>query len=317
MRTEILVTGGGGLLGYALKKLLPNAVFVTREDYDLTELSEAKRLFESFRPKRVIHLAAQVAGVQGNAMNNADLFTANVQINTNVLSMAHWHGVSRLISILSSCAFQCYPDRPSSEDDLHVGLPFGGNLGYGYAKRMLDVQTRLFWEQYGCKYSSITPVTMYGPNDNWDLEKAHVIGALIHRTYLTKQRNEPLEVWGNGNAVRQFICSYDVAQVLVRELDSFTDAETMIVAPETGIAIRDLTRLIAETMKFEGHIVFNPNKPDGQPFKMLKSRKFSHRFSDFTFTSLKEGLRLTAEWFCEHCKDEAALVGGRAARTLD
>ena len=125
MRTEILVTGGGGLLGWALKKVFPEAVFLTRQDGDLTDPREVRRLFEALRPKRVLHRAAEVGGVKKNAAKNADLFEANVLINTNVLSVAREQGVTRLISILSSCSFQFYPDRPSTEEDLHLGLPFG------------------------------------------------------------------------------------------------------------------------------------------------------------------------------------------------
>ena len=300
MHTEILVTGGGGLLGHAFKKICPDAAYLTRQDGDLTDLCQVRRLFEEFRPKRVLHLAAEVGGVKKNSLKNADLFATNVLINTNVLNLACEFGVSRLISVLSSCVFQPNPTRPSTEDDLHAGLPFEGNLGYGYAKRMLDIHTKLLWERHGCKFSTILPVTMYGPNDNWDLEEGHVVGALIHKCFLSKQQNRPLEVWGNGKAVRQFIYSSDVARVLLEAMDSFTGPETVIVAPDQGIAISDLARLIARGMKFDGPIVFNTSMPEGQRVKVIRSLNFSSYFTDFTFTSPEEGLRATIEWFCDH-----------------
>ncbi len=298
MRTEILVTGSDGLLGHALKQICPEAVFVTRKDCDLTDTGQVERLFETLRPKCVLHLAAQVGGVKINSIKNAGFFEANVRVNMNVLSMAQRYGVSRLVSLLSGCAFQFYSDRPSTEEDLHVGLPFEGSLGYGYSKRALDVQTRLLWQQYGCEYSSITPVTMYGPNDNWDLDEGHVVGSLIHKCFLAKQQDKSLEVWGTGNAVRQFVYSCDVARVLLEALDSFHGPETTVVAPDTSITIRDLANLVAQAMKFNGPIVFDSTQPEGELVRIMKSNRFSDRFPNFSFTSLREGLKTTVEWFC-------------------
>lgn len=300
MRAEILVTGSSGLLGYAFKQICPDAVFVTRKDCDFTDLQQTHQLFESLRPKRVVHLAAKVGGVKINALKNSDFFEENLQINTNVLSAAQRYGVSRLVSILSGCAFQFQPDRPSTEEDLHEGLPFAGNLGYGYSKRILDVHTRLLYKQHGCEYSSISPVAMYGPKDNWDLDEGHVIGSLIHRCFLAKQQDKPLEVWGSGNAVRQFLYSFDAAKILLEELNHFHGPETIITAPETTITIRELVTLIAQTMKFEGPIVFNRTKPEGELIRVMKSNRFGRLFPNFSFTPLEEGLRTTIEWFCNH-----------------
>ena len=297
MSTEILVTGGGGLLGYAVKKICPEAVFLTRRDGDLTDLGEVHRLFETHRPKRVLHLAARVAGVKSNAKNNADLFASNVQINTHVLNAARQHKVTRLVSVLSSCAFQFYEDRPSTEDDLHVGLPFEGNLGYGYAKRMLDVQTRVLYQQDGCPFSTLTPVTMYGPNDNWDLEEGHVIGSLIHKCFLAKEEAKALEVWGSGKAVRQFVFSSDVARILLQALESFHGPQTVVMTPDSGITIAELAKLIAETMSFKGPLLFNADRPEGQRVRVIQSRKFSSQFPGFRFTPLEEGLKETVEWY--------------------
>lgn len=300
MRTEILVTGSGGLLGYALNKICPDATFVTQRDCDLTDLCAVRNLFSKLEPRSVLHLAAKVGGVKSNKSQNADLFTVNVQINTNVLNVAQEYKVSRLVSVLSSCAFPVNTDHPSTEGDLHQGMPFEGNLGYGYAKRMLDVQTRLLWAQYGCQFSTITPVTMYGPNDNWDLEEGHVIGSLIHKCFLAKRNGEPLQVWGSGRAVRQFAYSVDVARLLVKALNHYEGPETVIVAPDEGITIHDLVNLIAKVMQFGGRILFDPSKPEGQLTKIVKSIGFSSRFPDITFTSLTEGLEMTVKWFVEN-----------------
>ncbi len=296
-KPELLVTGGGGLLGHALKEICPSATFLNREDGDLTDAKAVEAIFTKVKPKWVVHLAAKVGGVKSNALLNADYFTVNSRINLNVLEAAQKHGVERLISILSSCAFFTPPDRPATEDDLHVGMPYLGNLGYAYSKRLLDVQSRVSFAQYGTKFSTLTPVTMYGPNDNWDLEDGHVVASLIHKCAIAKKAGKPLDIWGSGQAVRQFIFSGDAARAVVRELASFKSPETIIIAPDEGITIADLAAKVAAAMDFKGEILFDASKPEGQLRRVLKSTKFPEIFPDFTFTPLDAGLTATAEWF--------------------
>lgn len=296
---NLLITGGSGLLGSALKPLCPNAIFVNSQNADLRDLSQVRALFRKFRPSHVLHLAAKVGGVRVNAEQNADLFTQNVQINTNVLSVACEEGVSRLISILSSCAFNLYPDKDSSEEDLHVDVPFEGNLGYGYSKRMLDIHTKLLANQYGCRFSTLAPVTMYGPHDNFDLEEGHVISSLLHKGLLAKKQGKPLQVWGGGQAIRQFIYVEDVARLLMEMLKSFNGPETVIVSRDNGVTIKELVTEIAKSIGFQGAVEFDKTKPEGILVKRMKSRKFNQQFPNFSFTPLQEGLQRSIEWFCQ------------------
>ena len=296
----VLITGGGGLLGHALRDLCPQAVFVTSHDADLRDIRQTEKLFQKIRPHRVLHLAARVGGVKINAAKNADLFTENVLINTNVLATAAQSGVERLISVLSSCVFENYPDRPSTEKDLHIGMPYSGNWGYGYAKRMIDIQTHLLAQQYGVNFSTVTPVTMYGPHDNWDLAEGHVLGALIHKGFIAKRHFLPLEVWGSGNAVRQFVYVKDVARLLLLGLERFSRPETVIIAPDKGIRIADLASKVAEALEFSGPVTFDTKKPEGVLVKTLRSERFGKIFPDFSFTPLETGLKETVEWFCEN-----------------
>ena len=214
MRSEILVTGADGLIGYALKQISPDAVFISRKDCNFTDTAQVEQIFETYRPKRVLHLAAEEGGVKINAEKNSDFLEMNLRINLNVLGAAQKFGVTRLVSILSSCAFQFYSDRPSTEEDLHAGLPFEGNLGYSYSKRILDVQTQLLWRQHGSQFSTLAPVTVYGPHDNCDLSKGHVIGSLIHKCFLAKKNNKNLQVWGSGKPLREFVYSKDIAKLI-------------------------------------------------------------------------------------------------------
>ncbi len=297
MSVKLLVTGGDGLLGYALREICPQATFVTRKDADLTDLREVKKIFTKYKPESVIHLAAKVGGVKSNALYNAEYFSENIQINTNVLSEAHTSGVEKLISVLSTCAYRVYEDRPSTEEDLHVDSPFKGNRGYGYAKRMLDVHTKLLHEQYGCFYTTITPVTMYGPRTRLDIEDGHVVEALIHKCFLAKKHNKPLEVWGTGNAIRQFVYSLDVAKIILELLNSsfMRDPETLIIVPDKGITIKELVQTIAEIMEFKGPILFDTSKPEGQHVRVMRSHKCFNYFPHIAFTSLKDGLKKTIQ----------------------
>jgi GDP-L-fucose synthase len=299
MYSKILVTGGTGLLGYALKQLCPQAIFVGSRDYDLTDACEARRLFETIRPDAVIHLAAKVGGVSQNAKCNADFFTINAQINANVLSAVAKYGVSRIISLLSTCAFPA-TDQTLTDEDLHKSLPFDGHLGYGFSKRMLDIHSRLLYQQYKIQASTFAPVTLYGPHDNWNPEEGHVLGALIYKCFQAKQNGSALEVWGTGKAIRQFIFSLDVARILLRSLEQYSGPETVLITPDEGISIQNLAQAIAKAMDFKGPIIFDTKKPEGQSVRRLVSKKFSEYFPDFHFTSLEDGLQQTVAWYEEN-----------------
>ncbi|MBI4370254.1 MAG: NAD-dependent epimerase/dehydratase family protein [Elusimicrobia bacterium] len=301
---SLLVTGGNGLLGQALRELCPSAVFAARRDADLTDLSQTRALFTRHKPSQVIHAAALVGGVKRNAEKNADFALVNSQINANVLTASRETGVTRLLSFLASCAFGGWEKGKLSEDDLYQGAPYDGNSGYGYSKRMLDVELRLISRQYGVHYSSLTPVSMYGPYDNWDLEDGHVVSALIHRCYLAKRDGKALDVWGKGEAVRQFIFVKDVARLALETLRRNDDSETMIVAAGGGIAIKDLVSEVAKAMDFRGPVHFDAAKPEGQKIKVLESRIFKSRYPDFEFTPLDQGLRFTVDWFLKNIAQE-------------
>jgi len=301
--SSLLVTGGTGLLGQALRQICPEATFLSSQDCDLRDLKAVQLLLKELRPKAILHLAADVGGVKKNAEQNADLLTHNIQINTNLLSTAVAVACPRVISILSSCAFKTYPDKPSTELDLHLELPFAGNLGYATSKRVLDIHTKLLSQQYGYCYSTLTPVTMYGPFDNFDLESGHVISSLIRKALVAKKNNTPLEVWGTGQIVRQFVYVKDIARLLLKALDLHQSQETLIVAPDEGVTIDHLTKTIANTVGFLGPLLFDTSKPEGQKYKVLKSAHWPTHFKDFSFTSLEQGIRETVDWVTSNPKN--------------
>jgi GDP-L-fucose synthase len=292
--------------------MAPDAACVGSRDYDLTDIYQVETMFRDIRPDRVIHLAARTGGVRFNRRYNADLMAQNVLMTINVLKTAQVYGVTRLVSVLSSCAFPSYPERPSTEGDLHEGLPYSGNLGYGYAKRTTDIYTRLLWEQYGCRYATVSPVTLYGPHDRGDIETGHVISSLIQKCLHAKKTGGPLHVWGSGDAVRQFVFVEDAARVILQMLDMDTGPETLIVAADEGITIRELAETIVRVTAFHGPVIYDTSEPEGVRVKVLKSERFDRLFPQFQFTPLERGIVVTAQWYLEQSENEEICVRGHA-----
>lgn len=310
MTGPLLITGGTGLLGSAIRKIQPDAIFLSRADGDLRDRSVAERLLKEIRPVQIVHLAGLVGGVKVNAANNSRFFEDNALINTAVLSAARFLRIQRLVSLLSSCAFPLFPDRATTEDDLQASLPYDGNAGYGYAKRMLDIHTRLVAKEEGWKWTTLTPVTLYGPRDSFDPEGGHVVGSLIRRCWAAKTTGTPYVVWGSGRAVRQFVFVDDVARIVVDALQRNLDSTTTIIAPDAGITVQTLAETIAAVMGYTGPILFDHNQPEGVLVKRLRSMTFSARFPDCRFTSLRNGLDATVRWFMEHASSGEEVSSG-------
>lgn len=316
MTGPTLVTGGAGMLGTALRRHIPDAVYLARTDGDLRELSTARALIAKHNPTTVIHLAARVGGVKENAAKNVEFWEENALVNTNVLLAAREAGVRRLVAPLSTCAFPFYDDRPTTERDLHEGIPYDGNLGYGYAKRALEVHARLIARQEGLAYSTFTPATMFGPHDNFRLEDGHVVGALVHKCVAAMENGDrldggsaagakdgagaaALDVWGDGTAIRQFVFVEDVARA-VADLARRDTTEHVIVAADEGITVRTLAKSVARACGFTGAIRFDATKPSGMKRKVMRSDNFAKLFPGFAFTPLATGLAATVEWFKAH-----------------
>ena len=300
MRGPLLVTGGSGLLGSAVRELHPQDVFLTSADGDLRHFNVAKRLFERIHPSTILHCAGLVGGVKANAAQNSRFFEHNILINASVLSAARELRIPKLVSVLSSCAFPIYSDRATTEDDLQTALPYSGNAGYGYAKRILDLHTQWAAKEEGLQWTTLTPVTMYGPHDSFDAEQGHVVGSLIRRCWDAKMTGAPYVVWGSGRAVRQFVFVRDVARVALDVVERHPDSTTTIITPDSGITIKTLAETIAEVVGYTGRIQFDQNQPEGVQIKRLHSAYFASRFPTFRFTDLRKGLEETVHWFAQH-----------------
>ncbi len=293
-----LVTGSEGLLGTAIKKMgSQDFYFATRKDADLRDFEQTSKLFAHVKPKRVIHLAAKVGGVQANTSYPGTFFYENMLVNMNVLKNAQVYGVEKLVSFLSTCVFPHESQYPLSSVNLHDGEPHQSNIGYAYAKRMLEIQSRVFREEFGCNYITLIPASMYGPGDNWSLSSGHVVPSLIHKTHLAKKNGDPLAVWGTGEPLREFIFSEDVAKLTLWAMENYESSQPLILSNSIETKIKELVGIITSTMSMENKVVWDSSKPEGQFRKPSDSQPLKDLLPNFCFTSLETGLSNTVEWF--------------------
>jgi len=300
---KILVTGGTGLVGKALQDVIPGASFMSSSDYDLRDSKQTYDMFNDYQPQAVIHLAGKVGGLKANSEFLGDFFEENILINTNVLLAAKEFGVQNLVSFLSTCIFPAEAEYPLFAEMLHEGEPHHTNFAYAYAKRMLEVQSRAYKQQHGLKYNCVTPTNIYGKHDNFNLESSHVVPALIHKCYIALVEDTPFVVWGSGEPLREFIYAPDVAKLAVWALDH-PEHSNMILSPGQEVSIKELVLEIVEAMNFDGEVIFDETKPDGQ-FRKPTSSTLKSVLPDFKFTPLEEGITETVNWFVKeygNCK---------------
>ena len=307
-KVRVLVTGGSGLVGRGMQEVLPEYdvagqlwIFCSSKDVNLENKQETMNFFRRWKPNKVIHLAAKVGGLFANMDGNVEFFHSNMDMNANIVRCCHAFGVEKLVSCLSTCIFPDQAEYPISETELHSGPPHTSNIGYSYAKRMVDVMNHIYGAQYHCKFTSVIPCNVYGKYDNFNLDSSHVIPGLIHKCYLAMLEQTPLVVSGSGMPLRQFLYSKDLARLLIWTLEEYDEVEPIILSvdedAETSIA--DLSKLISTSLGFKGGIVFDTLKSDGQMKKTASNKKLRSYMPEFVFTSLEEGLKETCKWFVE------------------
>ena len=304
---KILITGGTGLVGNALRKILDETenetIYLSSKDYDLTKYEECNKCFIEHKPEIVIHLAANVGGLFKNLNYKVDMFETNMAMNMNVLKCAYEHDVYKCISCLSTCIFPNETSYPIDETMLHNGPPHYSNDAYAYAKRMVDVQSQAYYGQYNKLFVSIIPTNIYGPYDNFHLEDSHVIPALIHQCYLAKKDNRPFVVRGSGKPLRQFIYSEDLAKLILKVMNSYEDKEPIIlsVSEKDEISIGDIATIISKKMEYTDNLFFDVHFSDGQYKKTANNAKLIKWLDEpFEFTPIEAGLEKTIAWFIEN-----------------
>ncbi len=303
---RIVVTGGAGFLwSYVLEALRARGatqIFVPRsKDYDLVDMGAVKALYRDTKPTLVLHLAARVGGIGANRDNPGKFFYENLMMGVQLIEVGRQVGLPKLVALGTICAYPKFCPVPFREDDLWNGYPEETNAPYGIAKKALLVQSESYRQQYGFNSSVLFPVNLYGPKDNFDLHTSHVIPALIRKCVEARERGEKkLVVWGTGAASREFLHARDCAEGIVAAAERYDKSDPVNLGAGFEITIRDLVPLIMRLCRFEGELVWDTTKPDGQPRRMLDTSRAEREFGWKARIGFEEGLAETIAWFEAH-----------------
>jgi len=310
---RVIVTGGAGFLGsFVIEKLKArgaNDIFIPHiEDYDLTDRDAIKRLFDdilgnNFEAKKavIIHLAANVGGIGANREHPAEFFYDNLMMGVELMHQAWERGVGKFVAIGTVCAYPKFTPVPFKEDDLWIGYPEETNAPYGLAKKMMLVQAQAYRQQYGYNAIYLLPVNLYGPRDNFNLQTSHVIPALIRKAIEAQDHGDKeLPVWGDGSPTREFLFVEDAADGIVTAAEKYNGPEPVNLGSGYEISIKDLAELIQRLTGFEGKLVWQTDKPNGQPRRGLDVTRAKEYFGWSAQVPFEEGIHRTVDWFREN-----------------
>ncbi len=300
---KVLVTGGSGFLGRHLVDLLHGFAGVETyaprsQSYNLVEMADVRRLLKDTKPDVIIHLAAVVGGIGANQKNPGRFFYDNLMMGAQLMEEARVQKVSKFVAVGTVCAYPKFTPVPFREDDLWNGYPEETNAPYGLAKKMMLVQSQSYRQQYGFNSIFLLPANLYGPGDNFDPETSHVIPALIRKCVEAREnRDSYIDVWGTGNASREFLYVEDCAEGILRATINYDEGEPVNIGTGNEIRIAELVNLIATLTGFAGEIRWQADKPDGQPRRSLDVSRAYEKFGFKAHTQLESGLRRTIEWY--------------------
>jgi len=300
---KLIVTGGAGFLGSHLvqsliKKGVPEKnIYIPRsKEFDLRKKENCSKVVKN--ADVVIHLAANVGGIGYNQENPGSLFYDNLIIGVNLMEQARLAGVKKFVAIGTVCAYPKFTPVPFKEDDLWIGYPEETNAPYGLAKKMLLVQAQAYRQQYGFNAIYLLPVNLYGPGDNFDPKSSHVVPALIRKFIEAKEGNKPtVTIWGTGKATREFLYVEDAAEAIVLATQKYDKPEPVNIGASFEISIKDLAKMIKQIVGYNGKIIWDTTKPDGQPRRKLDISRAKKEFGFKSKINFEEGLKNTIEWY--------------------
>src|SRR5262245_24399460 len=299
---QVIVTGGRGFVGHHVVNLLKQRgvepYIVGRFNYDLRDELNAVRMVANHAPDLIIHLAATCGGIGANQAAPADFARDNLLMGVNVIDAAHSAGVPKLVIAGTICAYPKHCPVPFSESEFWNGYPEETNAPYGLAKKMLIVMSGAYRQQYG--FNSVNPLiaNLYGPRDHFDLEKSHVIPALIRKCIEAVETGaDSIQLWGTGKATREFLFVEDAAEAILAVAEHYNSSDPVNIGTGNEISIADLTALIAELVGFTGTLNYDSSKPDGQPRRALDTSRAKTAFGWQAKTKLVDGLRKTIDWY--------------------
>jgi GDP-L-fucose synthase len=300
---RVVVTGGGGFLGsYVLEFLkergCPNPSVPRSRDYDLRREPDIVRLLEESRPDVILHLAAVVGGIGANRENPGRFLYENLMMGVQLIEQSRRFDVRKFVTVGTVCSYPKFTPVPFREEDLWSGYPEETNAPYGLAKKMLLVQGQAYRQQYGLNSIYLLPVNLYGPRDNFDPASSHVIPALIKKCVdAVEVGDDTITVWGTGKATREFVYAGDAAEGIVLAAERYDGDEPVNIGAGAEISIRDLVEMIARLTGFEGKIIWDASRPDGQPRRRLDTTRAERYFEFRARTGFEVGLRQTIEWY--------------------
>ena len=312
MSKNIIVFGGNGLVGSEMKF----GTRVGRDECDLLNYNEVYSFLNTNKPKWVVNCAGKVGGIMANMNGGLSFFEDNLMINLNVIKACMQLNIKNLISFSSTCVYPAsLGHKGLKESDLHNGEPHESNYPYAYAKRMVEVMTRIANKE-GFNFKCLIPTNVYGSNDNYNLQSSHLVPALIHKAYLESNTDKDikrLEVWGDGTPIREFIYAVDIAKIVETIIlndkyylpsNNFT---TLNLSSGISFTIKEIAETIASLYELEG-VIFDTTYPNGQPIKEVDSTLFMSLFPNFDFTPIYDGLSITTRAFENNYKNKKARI---------
>lgn len=305
---RIVVTGGEGFLGrHVLKEMRNQGVESSKlliprmEEYDLTKDSDVQRMYDDMQPSVIVHLAAEVGGIGANRENPGRFFYSNALMGIHLIEHARIRMIKKFVQIGTICAYPRDTPVPFREEHLWDGYPEETNAPYGIAKKALLVMLQAYRSQYGLNGIYLLPVNLYGPWDNFDLSRGHVIPALIRKfTEARESGAQEVVLWGTGEASREFLFVEDAAQGIVMATERYEDSDPINLGVGVEITIMELAGKVKAMTGFDGRIVWDPGQPNGQPRRSLDTSRALAEFGFRARTGIDEGLKRTIEWYRVH-----------------
>ncbi len=298
----VVVTGGAGFLGSHVVKRLTDSgarVVVPRHaEHDLTKHGVADSYFAAHKPSHVIHLAARVGGIGYNQAEPAPLFLDNLQMGVNVIEAARTTGVEKMTILGTVCSYPKFTPVPFREESIWDGYPEETNAPYGIAKKALLVHAQVNQQQYGQRFAFVIPTNLYGPGDKFHESVSHVIPALIKKCVEAKEKGvDKVHVWGTGAASRDYLYVSDAAAAIVLAAELHDGTAPLNLGNNREITIRETAETIARVVGFDGDLVWDSTKPDGQPRRRVDASRAESALGWHAHTSFEDGLRATVEWY--------------------